>query len=105
MLTASYFFRDKLYQLAAIALLIAAEPIISSLFGYGSFSTKDVEMTADALKYFGFGVPAFALIKILSNLKSHLAFFNFQIFFLKFLILALLKSMFLGEFRRKHALK
>ena len=24
-------------------------------------------MTADALKYFGYGVPAFALVKILSN--------------------------------------
>ena len=37
------------------------------MFGYGSFSANDVEMTAVALKFFGFGVPAFALIKILSN--------------------------------------
>ena len=28
---------------------------------------NDVEMTALALKFFGYGVPAFALIKILSN--------------------------------------
>ena len=40
---------------------------MNALFGYGSFSLKDVEMTAVALEYFGYGVPAFALIKILSN--------------------------------------
>jgi putative peptidoglycan lipid II flippase len=52
---------------ASIGLIIASNEIVNALFGYGSFSTKDVEMTADALRYFGFGVPAFALIKILSN--------------------------------------
>ena len=31
------------------------------------FLVDDVEMTADALKYFGYGVPAFALVKVLSN--------------------------------------
>ena len=40
---------------------------MNALFGYGSFSPNDVEMTAIALKFFGYGVPAFALIKILSN--------------------------------------
>ena len=35
--------------------------------GYGSFNIKDINMTASALKYFGYGIPAFALIKILSN--------------------------------------
>ena len=28
---------------------------------------KDVEMTSDALMFFGYGVIAFALVKILSN--------------------------------------
>jgi putative peptidoglycan lipid II flippase len=52
---------------ACLGLIIASEQITSALFGYGSFSEKDVILTAQALKYFGFGVPAFALIKILSN--------------------------------------
>ena len=37
------------------------------MFGYGSFSEEDVRLTAQALKYFGYGVPGFALIKVLSN--------------------------------------
>ena len=52
---------------ACFGLVIASNEIISGLFGYGSFSEKDTQMTAAALKYFGYGVPAFALIKILSN--------------------------------------
>ena len=52
---------------ASFGLVIASQQITSSLFGYGSFLEKDVILTAQALKYFGFGVPAFALIKILSN--------------------------------------
>ncbi len=52
---------------ASFGLVIASQQITSALFGYGSFLEKDVILTAQALKYFGFGVPAFALIKILSN--------------------------------------
>ena len=52
---------------ASFGLVIASEEIISGLFGYGSFSKEDTRMTAAALKYFGYGVPAFALIKVLSN--------------------------------------
>ncbi len=52
---------------ASFGLILASNEIVNALFGYGSFSTKDVEMTAAALKFFGYGVPAFALIKILSN--------------------------------------
>ena len=52
---------------ASFGLILASEEIVNALFGYGSFSIKDVEMTADALEFFGYGVPAFALIKILSN--------------------------------------
>ena len=40
---------------------------INGLFGYGSFRMKDVEMTSNALIFFGYGVIAFALIKILAN--------------------------------------
>ena len=52
---------------ASIGLILASEEIVNALFGYGSFSKEDVKLTADALKYFGYGVPAFALVKILSN--------------------------------------
>ena len=52
---------------ASFGLIFASEQIVSALFGYGSFSKEDVKLTADALKYFGYGVPAFALVKILSN--------------------------------------
>ncbi len=52
---------------ASFGLILASNEIVNALFGYGSFSASDVEMTAAALKFFGYGVPAFALIKILSN--------------------------------------
>ena len=52
---------------ASLGLIIASEEIINGLFGYGSFSPNDVEMTSKALVFFGFGVVAFALVKILSN--------------------------------------
>ena len=52
---------------ASLGLIFASDVIVNALFGYGSFSLDDVQMTASALKYFGYGVPAFALIKILSN--------------------------------------
>ncbi len=52
---------------ASFGLIIASEEIINGLFGYGSFSPNDVEMTSQALVFFGYGVVAFALVKILSN--------------------------------------
>ena len=52
---------------ASLGLIIASKEIVSALFGYGSFTIENVEMTSAALKFFGYGVPAFALIKILSN--------------------------------------
>jgi len=52
---------------AAIALLVASEEIISSLFGYGSFDEVSIENSAKALFYFAMGLPAFALIKIFST--------------------------------------
>ena len=52
---------------ASLGLIIASEEIINGLFGYGSFTVKDVEMTSKALMFFGYGVIAFALVKILSN--------------------------------------
>ncbi len=52
---------------AAIALLIASEQIISSLFGYGSFDEYSVKNSAKALFYFALGLPAFSLIKVFST--------------------------------------
>ena len=52
---------------ASLGLIVASEEIVNALFGYGSFSKEDVKLTSSALKYFGYGVPAFALVKILSN--------------------------------------
>ena len=52
---------------AAFGLFIASKEIVNSLFGYGSFTQDDVTNTSLALMYFSLGVPAFALIKVLSN--------------------------------------
>ena len=52
---------------ASLGLILASEEIVNALFGYGSFNIENINMTSSALKYFGYGIPAFALIKILSN--------------------------------------
>ena len=52
---------------AAVALFVGSEEIISALFGYGSFSEVAVSNSAKALYYFGFGLPAFVLIKVFST--------------------------------------
>jgi putative peptidoglycan lipid II flippase len=52
---------------AAVALVLASEQIITSLFGYGSFNNISVINTATALTFFAFGVPAFSILKIFSN--------------------------------------
>tara|TARA_B100000575_G_C23130454_1_gene655690 strand:- start:1697 stop:2665 length:969 start_codon:yes stop_codon:yes gene_type:complete len=52
---------------ATAGLLIASEEIVSSLFGYGSFNQEGVKNSARALFYFALGLPAFSLIKVLSN--------------------------------------
>jgi putative peptidoglycan lipid II flippase len=52
---------------AAIALLIASEEIISSLFGYGSFDEESAKNSGKALFYFAIGLPAFSIIKVFST--------------------------------------
>lgn len=49
---------------AAIALAIAADPIISVLFQRAAFSADDTANTAWALRAFALGLPAFVLIKV-----------------------------------------
>ena len=53
---------------ASFGIIISAEHIVNALFGYGSFNESDVRLTALALKFFGFGIPAFAILKIFSNM-------------------------------------
>jgi putative peptidoglycan lipid II flippase len=50
---------------AAVALAVAAEPIIRVLFERGAFRPADTIPTAAALAAFAFGLPAFVLIKVL----------------------------------------
>jgi len=52
---------------ASVALVLASEEIITSLFGYGSFNSLSVSNTATALTFFAFGVPAFSILKVFSN--------------------------------------
>lgn len=49
---------------AAVALAIAAEPIIRVLFERGAFTAADTAATAPALAAFAIGLPAFVLIKV-----------------------------------------
>ncbi len=49
---------------AAVALAIAAEPIIRVLFERGAFTVADTAATAPALAAFAIGLPAFVLIKV-----------------------------------------
>ncbi len=49
---------------AAIALAVAAEPIISVLFQRAAFTASDTAATAAALRAFAIGLPAFVLIKV-----------------------------------------
>jgi putative peptidoglycan lipid II flippase len=58
---------------AAIALLVAAEPIIRVLFERGAFTHQDTVATAWALAAFAIGLPAFVLIKVLQP-----AFFAYE---------------------------
>ena len=39
---------------------------IDSFFTRGDFTTEDAQLTAQALFHFGWGVPAFVLIKVLA---------------------------------------
>lgn len=51
---------------AAAALMAAPFLFIDSFFTRGDFTTEDAQLTAQALFHFGWGVPAFVLIKVLA---------------------------------------
>ncbi|MBS99390.1 MAG: murein biosynthesis integral membrane protein MurJ [Oceanospirillaceae bacterium] len=52
---------------AALALVILAEPLLSTLFHYGAMSDRDVVMSAMSLRAYGIGLVAFMLIKVLAT--------------------------------------
>jgi putative peptidoglycan lipid II flippase len=51
---------------AALALAIAAEPILAVLFQRGAFGPADTHATAGALAAYSAGLPAFVLIKVMA---------------------------------------
>jgi putative peptidoglycan lipid II flippase len=50
---------------AALALLVAALPIVSVLFGRGAFTAEDATRSAQSLASYAVGLPAFVLVKVL----------------------------------------
>ena len=52
---------------AALALLVLAEPIISTLFGYGRIGARDVHMSTLGLQAYALGLLAFMLVKVLAT--------------------------------------
>lgn len=51
---------------AALALMLLAEPILTTLFQYGKYGVEDIQMAAWSLRAYSFGLVAFMLIKILA---------------------------------------
>ena len=51
---------------ATLALLILAEPILTTLFQYGAFGAADVEKAAYSLRAYTLGLAAFMLVKVLA---------------------------------------
>ncbi len=51
---------------AAVALGVAAQPILQVLFERGAFGPADTAATAGALAAYAFGLPAFVLVKVMA---------------------------------------
>ncbi len=51
---------------AAVALMVAARPIMEALFVRGKFSAEDATLSAHALAAYSLGIPAYVLAKVLS---------------------------------------
>ncbi len=52
---------------AAIGLVIAAQPIIQTLFEHGAFSHDDTLATSATLAAYSLGIPAFLLVKVFAS--------------------------------------
>ena len=92
---------------ASIGLILASEEIVSALLGYGSFDAQNVKMTAEALKYFGYGIPAFALVKILSNTSTQFVmhYARQDLLWLKYHLKVEPKNIFLTDWNPKNFTK
>ncbi len=51
---------------AAVALFMLAEPILATLFKYGAFDQRDVNMAAFSLRAYAVGLLGFSLVKVLA---------------------------------------
>jgi putative peptidoglycan lipid II flippase len=51
---------------AAVALAVAAHPILAVLFQHGKFSAADTAATAPALAAYAAGLPAFVIVKVMA---------------------------------------
>jgi putative peptidoglycan lipid II flippase len=51
---------------AAIGLLVLAGPMAATIFGYGNFSDRDVQMTQYGLMAYSWGLIGFSLVKVLA---------------------------------------
>lgn len=51
---------------AMLALVLLAKPILATLLQHGRFTAHDVEMAALSLSALSFGLPAFALVKVVA---------------------------------------
>jgi putative peptidoglycan lipid II flippase len=49
-----------------LALVLLAKPLVATLFQHGAFTAHDADMAALSLAALAFGLPAFALIKVLA---------------------------------------
>lgn len=52
---------------AGVAMVIAAEPLIQTLFQYGNFDAEDAQITAYVLMGYALGVPAYVAGKVFST--------------------------------------
>jgi len=51
---------------AAVALLVIAGPLTATMFGYGRFTERDIEMSTWALMAYSWGLLGFSLVKVLA---------------------------------------
>jgi len=51
---------------AAVAFIVAAEPIVRGLFQYGRFTMEDAQRCGWALSAFSIGLPSYVLVKVLT---------------------------------------
>jgi putative peptidoglycan lipid II flippase len=51
---------------AAVALLVFAGPLTATIFGYGKFTPRDIEMATYALMAYSWGLLGFSLVKVLA---------------------------------------